>query len=91
MPDRSLEVVCNECGRSLALERWEARPVRCEPCFEAYLRGIDLDFLASYGELGVTSRRAMAETCLPLARAGTAAHAQGVGRRDHGAVSPRQR
>ena len=64
MPDRSLEAVCRECGRSLTLETWEARPVRCEPCFEAYLRGIDLDFLASYGELGVTSRRTVAETCL---------------------------
>lgn len=64
MPDRSLEIVCRECGRSLTLERWEARPVRCEPCFETYLRGIDLDFLASYGELGVTSRRTLAETCL---------------------------
>ncbi len=64
MPDRSLEVVCRECGRSLTPETWEARPVRCEQCFEAYLRGIDLDFLASYGELGVTSRRIVAETCL---------------------------
>ena len=38
--------------------------MRCEPCFEGYLRGIDHDFLASYGELGVTSRRTVAETCL---------------------------
>ena len=64
MPKRSLEVVCRECGGSLTLETLEARPVRCERCFEAYLRGIDLDFLASYGELGVTSRRIVAETCL---------------------------
>ncbi len=47
VPDRSLEAVCRECGRSLTLERWEARPIRCESCFEAYLRSIDLDFLAS--------------------------------------------
>ena len=64
MPDRSLEAACRECGRSLTRERGEAGPVRCGPCFEAYLRGIDLDFLASYGELGVTSRRTVAETCL---------------------------
>ena len=64
VPDRSLEAACRECGRSLTRERGEAGPVRCGPCFEAYLRGIDLDFLASYGELGVTSRRTVAETCL---------------------------
>ena len=64
MPERSLEVACRECGRPLSAHPWEERPVRCEPCFEGYLRGIDHDFLASYGELGVISRRTVAETHL---------------------------
>lgn len=38
--------------------------MRCATCFDQYLREIDNEFLASYGELGVTSRRTVAETCL---------------------------
>lgn len=38
--------------------------VRCASCFEDYLRAIDNDFLSSYAELGVASRRTVAETCL---------------------------
>lgn len=64
MSERSLEATCGECGRPLSLHPWEERPARCEPCFDQYLRDIDNDFLASYGELGVTSRRTVAETCL---------------------------
>ena len=62
--DRALDVTCRDCGRALSLHPWEERPVRCAACFEGYLRQIDSDFLASYAELGVTSRRTVAETCL---------------------------
>ena len=64
MSERSLEPVCGDCGRSLSFHPREEHPARCEHCFETYLRGIDNDFLASYGELGVTGRRTVAETCL---------------------------
>lgn len=42
----------------------ESRPARCEACFEGFLRARDAEFLSSYAELGVTSRRLIAETCL---------------------------
>jgi hypothetical protein len=64
MPDTSLDATCRECGRTLSLHPGEERPARCAPCFDGYLRAIDHDFLASYAELGVTSRRTVAETCL---------------------------
>ena len=64
MAERSLEAACRECGRALSFHAGEERPVRCGPCFDGLLRDIDHDFLASYGELGVTSRRTVAETCL---------------------------
>lgn len=64
MTERSLESTCRDCGRTLAVQPWEERPVRCEPCFDGYLRGVDNEFLASYGELGVIGRRTVAETCL---------------------------
>lgn len=64
MPDRSLQAACAECGELLAMEPWEERAALCASCFDGYLRAIDHDFLASYGELGVTSRRTVAETCL---------------------------
>ncbi|MDZ4277875.1 MAG: hypothetical protein U1B78_01920, partial [Dehalococcoidia bacterium] len=64
MPERSLEAACGECGRPLSFHPEEERPARCEPCFDGYLRAMDIEFLASYGELGVISRRTVAETCL---------------------------
>ena len=64
MSERSLEATCPECGRPLSFHSSEERPVRCDECFDGYLREIDNDFLASYGQLGVTSRRVVAETCL---------------------------
>jgi len=62
--ERSLEATCAECGRPLSFQAGEERPVRCSPCFDGYLRGIDHDFLDSYNQLGVASRRTVAETCL---------------------------
>jgi hypothetical protein len=38
--------------------------VRCADCFEGFLRVRDAEFLSSYAELGVTSRRIIAETSL---------------------------
>ena len=67
MAERRLEAACADCGRPVSFhppEAEEGRPVRCETCFDQYLRDIDHDFLASYAELGVTSRRTVAETCL---------------------------
>lgn len=61
---RALDASCRECGEALSYNPWETRPLRCEACFETYLREIDSEFLASYGELGVTTRRTVAETCL---------------------------
>ncbi len=63
-PDHALDATCRECGRAIVAGPWEERAVRCASCFEDYLRAIDYDFLASYAELGVASRRTVAETCL---------------------------
>jgi hypothetical protein len=38
--------------------------VRCAECFESFLQLRDKDFLSSYAELGVSSRRVIAETSL---------------------------
>ena len=64
MTESSIEATCPDCGRPLSFHAGEVRPARCEECFDSYLRNIDNDFLGSYGELGVTSRRVVAETCL---------------------------
>jgi hypothetical protein len=64
MTDRALDAYCHDCGGELALELYGERAVRCPECFEDYLRALDLEFLDSYGQLGVTSRRVVAETCL---------------------------
>jgi hypothetical protein len=64
MTDRALDAYCHDCGGELALEPYGERALRCQECFADYLRGIDLEFLESYGQLGVTSRRVVAETCL---------------------------
>lgn len=62
--DRALDATCRECGRPLVPEPWAEDALRCASCFDGYLRAIDHDFLASYAELGVASRRTVAETCL---------------------------
>ncbi|HZP55945.1 MAG TPA: hypothetical protein VFC53_00160 [Dehalococcoidia bacterium] len=63
MPDRALDAVCRDCGRALSLHDGTA-PARCGECFDGFLRARDAAFLSSYSELGVTSRRVVAETCL---------------------------
>jgi len=64
MSDTSLEAVCRECGRTLSSHAGETRPARCDGCFDTFLTARDVDFLSSYAELGVTSRRIIAETSL---------------------------
>jgi len=62
MTDRSLEPTCRDCGRPLSFHAGETRPARCAECFDGFLRVRDADFLSSYAELGVSSRRVIAET-----------------------------
>jgi hypothetical protein len=63
MDKRALEATCRDCGRPLSFHG-ETRPARCAECFEEFLRARDAEFLSSYAELGVTSRRVIAETSL---------------------------
>lgn len=62
--DASLEATCRDCGRPLSFHTDETRPARCAECFDGFMQARDIEFLSSYAELGVTSRRIMAETCL---------------------------
>lgn len=64
MTDRSLEALCKDCGTPLSFRAGETRPARCQGCFDRFLSAKDAEFLSSYAELGVTSRRIVAETCL---------------------------
>lgn len=64
MPDSSIEETCRECGKPLSFHAGETRAVRCAGCFDNFLVARDIDFLESYQQLGVTSRRIVAETCL---------------------------
>ena len=65
MPDsHALEALCRDCGRPLSFHAGETAPARCETCFDNFMQVRDADFLASYAELGVTSRRIVAETML---------------------------
>lgn len=61
---RSIEETCRDCGKPLSFHAGETRAVRCAECFDTFLVARDVDFLESYGQLGVTSRRIVAETCL---------------------------
>jgi hypothetical protein len=64
MDERSLESTCRECGKPLSFHAGEAQAVRCPACFDGFLQARDRDFLSSYAELGVRSRRIIAETSL---------------------------
>src|SRR3954465_4376107 len=57
MSDKSLESFCRDCGAALAPSFDERSPARCAACFDGFLRSRDAEFLSSYAELGVTSRR----------------------------------
>jgi hypothetical protein len=64
MGERAIEATCKDCGRALSFHAGETHAVRCQECFDTFLADRDIDFLESYGQLGVTSRRIVAETCL---------------------------
>ncbi len=63
MDDRALSADCRDCGQAVSSHDDRA-PARCERCFNAFLSARDAEFLSSYAELGVTSRRVVAETSL---------------------------
>ncbi len=62
--NRSLEATCRDCGQPLSFHAGETKPARCIECFDGFMQARDIEFLTSYAELGVTSRRILAETCL---------------------------
>jgi hypothetical protein len=64
MTDGALESLCRDCGESVSFHPGASAPARCPACFDGFMRSRDAAFLSSYSELGVTSRRIMAETCL---------------------------
>ena len=64
MSEFSLESVCRDCGQPVSFHAGDATPARCPACFDGFMRTRDAEFLSSYAELGVASRRIMAETCL---------------------------
>ena len=65
MDERALEATCRDCGQPLSAHAGGHRGVtRCADCFDGFLRVRDAEFLSSYCELGVASRRVIAETSL---------------------------
>jgi hypothetical protein len=64
MAETRIEETCRDCGKPLSFHAGETRAVRCAECFDSFLTSHDIEFLESYSELGVTSRRIVAETCL---------------------------
>lgn len=60
---RSLEATCRDCGRPLSFHA-EGHAVRCAECFDSFLSARDAQFLSSYQEIGVQSRRIIAEASL---------------------------
>lgn len=60
----ALESLCRDCGRPLSFHVTETAPARCASCFDTFMQVRDSEFLGSYAELGVTSRRIVAETML---------------------------
>jgi hypothetical protein len=63
MSNRELEAACATCGAPVAAEA-SGRAVRCQACFETYLRGIDAAFLDNLARFGIRGRQVVAETCL---------------------------
>lgn len=64
MSGQTIEPLCRDCGRPLSAHDGAHAPARCAGCFDRFLRARDAEFLSSYAEIGVTSRRIIAETCL---------------------------
>jgi hypothetical protein len=64
MSDGALESLCRDCGASIAVHPAGEAPARCPACFDGFMRTRDAAFLSSYAELGVASRRIIAEASL---------------------------
>jgi len=64
MDGRDLEAVCRDCGKPVSAHGAGHAVSRCPDCFDGFLRVRDAEFLSSYAELGVASRRVIAETSL---------------------------
>lgn len=64
MAAQALIPLCSVCGAPVAHASGEPQAVRCAPCFDGYLRGMDAGFLEHYAEFGARGRRVVAETCL---------------------------
>ena len=64
MPENALESLCRDCGRPASSHDGVSQVARCGECFDGFLRQRDVEFLSSYAELGVTTRRIIAETSL---------------------------
>jgi hypothetical protein len=66
MGEREMQMVCPECNQPFTFVQHDGDhpPLRCDLCFEVYLRELDVDFLANYAEFGAMSHRVIAETCL---------------------------
>lgn len=63
MTARELEPRCATCG-AVVHNPPDGRAVRCEACFETYLRGIDAAFLDNLSRFGIRGKQVVAETCL---------------------------
>ena len=64
MTDGALESLCRDCGEPVSFHPGASAPARCTACFDGFMRSRDAAFLSSYAELGVASRRILAETAL---------------------------
>ncbi len=64
MTDGALESLCRDCGGPVSFHPGASAPARCSACFDGFMRSRDAAFLSSYAELGVASRRIIAEASL---------------------------
>jgi hypothetical protein len=64
MPENAVESLCRDCGRPASAHDGSSHAARCVECFDGFLRERDIEFLSSYAELGVMSRRIVAESSL---------------------------
>ena len=63
MTSQALGAHCAACG-SPVVGVDSSRGVRCDACFDRYLRSVDAGFLDHYAEFGVRARQVVAETCM---------------------------
>lgn len=63
MTDRGITPLCAVCGAPVPGVAGD-RALRCQACFDTYLRSVDAGFLEHYAEFGAKQRRVVAETCM---------------------------